>query len=171
MNSVVSLTVLMADAFVKITGICLSPLLVRYTDRLDCLPGFFKRSQTPSSYFRVQDSDYHDDDDDTNVAESIVDSRQECYHYAVDDMTAPKSVFSRTSYVLGIGFILSILVCILATQKVFGSKIPWYYVLLSVILFLPMAVIAIRSLGESDYNPQSDLGTSSCLCLFVSIFG
>ena len=73
--------------------------------------------------------------------------------------------------VLGIGFVVSIVVCILTTDKVFGAKIPWAYVLLAIVLSLPMGVVGIRSLGELDYNPQSGLSKDQfflpCYCLIT----
>jgi len=153
----VSLSVLIADALVKISWICLRPFWIRYEERLARLPQLIKNGwnqarQRASSYSSIHSSssiDRYDEDVGS-------DQENSAHHY--DNTTATKHIASAAPYILGFGFILSILVCILATQVVFGSNVPWYYVLLSVILALPMAVVAIRSLGESDYNPQSGLG-------------
>ncbi|KAI0096582.1 oligopeptide transporter [Nemania sp. FL0031] len=47
--------------------------------------------------------------------------------------------------------------CIISVQVIFHSVIPWYFVLLAVILALPMAVVGIRALAECDFNPESPL--------------
>jgi predicted signal transduction protein with EAL and GGDEF domain len=59
---------------------------------------------------------------------------------------------------LSIGFLASIAVCLISMGWTFGSINPWYYTLLSILLSIPMAVVGIRSLAETDYNPESALG-------------
>ncbi|GIK02045.1 hypothetical protein Aspvir_006088 [Aspergillus viridinutans] len=60
-------------------------------------------------------------------------------------------------YLLVTIFVVSIPVCIFATQSVFGNKMPWYYTFLSILLALPVAMTGIRGLAESDFNAGSGL--------------
>jgi uncharacterized oligopeptide transporter (OPT) family protein len=62
---------------------------------------------------------------------------------------------------LGTIFLLSIVICTLAVHTVFGRLIPWYFTMLGIALSLPMAVVGIRSMAETNYNPESALGLSS----------
>lgn len=62
---------------------------------------------------------------------------------------------------LAAGFVLSVIVCTVVIHFVFGTFIPWYYTLLGIGLSLPMAVVGIRSIAETDYNPESALGMFS----------
>jgi archaellum biogenesis protein FlaJ (TadC family) len=61
------------------------------------------------------------------------------------------------SKLLVLSFIVTVLVCIFAVHIVFGDIIPWYSTLLAIGLALPMAVVGIRALAETDYNPESAL--------------
>lgn len=62
--------------------------------------------------------------------------------------------------VLTLGFLLSFALCIVTTRYVFGQWIPWHFIPLAIALSLPMAVVGIRSLAETDYNPGSAIGKS-----------
>lgn len=59
---------------------------------------------------------------------------------------------------LGLAFCGSVLVCVLGVHLIFGNIIPWFYTVLAIVLSLPMAVVGIRSLAETDYNPETALG-------------
>lgn len=65
------------------------------------------------------------------------------------------------SRVTVLGFFVSIIVCVLAVHLIFGNIIPWYYTLLALGLSLPMAMVGIRCIAETDYNPESALGMVS----------
>ncbi|PVH72143.1 hypothetical protein DL98DRAFT_596317 [Cadophora sp. DSE1049] len=56
---------------------------------------------------------------------------------------------------LRLGFLMSIAVCTVTVHFVFGDIIPWYHTLLAIALTLPMAAVGIRSIAETDYNPES----------------
>lgn len=62
--------------------------------------------------------------------------------------------------VLVLGFLVSIIICTLAVHLIFGNFIPWYYTLLAIAISLPMAIVGIRSIAETDYNPESALRMS-----------
>lgn len=73
------------------------------------------------------------------------------------------SLSSRiTPLALGLGFLASLIVCTLAVHIVFGKIMPWYYTPLAIGLSLPMATVGIRSIAETDYNPESAIGMPTC---------
>ena len=78
----------------------------------------------------------------------------------INSRTRAPSALIETSRIMSLGFAISAIACTIAVQYIFGRVIPWYYSLLAVTLSLPMAVVGIRSLAETNYNPESGLGTS-----------
>ena len=74
------------------------------------------------------------------------------------DMNSSSHQSSTTSTLrlLG-GFIISTIACIVATQIVFRGLMPGYLTLVAIFLTLPLGVVGIRALGETDYNPCSGL--------------
>ena len=72
------------------------------------------------------------------------------------------NTFATTKF-LGIGVLVSVAVCLLSMKSTFGNITPRHYTFLSILLSLPMAVVAIRSLAETDYNPESALGMFAVL--------
>ncbi|KAF2799116.1 OPT superfamily oligopeptide transporter [Melanomma pulvis-pyrius CBS 109.77] len=144
-----SLAALTSDAIVKMVWICLQPLWHSYLKVLIHLKMTRPGMGADDHRTIVAYSPLHGGSDST-VPEATI-----------SDMTnSNKSRRSVNWNVLGIGFVISIVVCILATDNVFGAKIPWTNVLLAIVLSLPMGVVGIRSLGELDYNPQSGLTVS-----------
>jgi uncharacterized oligopeptide transporter (OPT) family protein len=80
----------------------------------------------------------------------------ESYNEAYQSPQSPLS-----SRVLAPGFLGSVIVCTLVIHFIFGNIIPWYYTILAIVISLPMAIVGIRSLAETDYNPESALGMFS----------
>ncbi|GMF05135.1 unnamed protein product [Ambrosiozyma monospora] len=74
-----------------------------------------------------------------------------------------------SGYVTWIGLILSCLLCVLATRKVFGPIVPTYATSISVILSLLLSVLGVKALGETDLNPVSGIGKLSQLLFAVII--
>jgi OPT oligopeptide transporter protein len=95
-------------------------------------------------------------DGDGDVDSSVEDSNLG----DINSRTRGPSALTETSRVMSLGFAISVIACTIAVQYIFGRVIPWYYSLLAITLSLPMAVVGIRSLAETDYNPESGLGTS-----------
>lgn len=52
-------------------------------------------------------------------------------------------------------FLLAFVICISSTAIVFGDLITWHFTLFAILLSLPMAAVSIRSVAETDYNPDS----------------
>lgn len=75
---------------------------------------------------------------------------------ALPDIDAPPSqlVSNRLVIILAI---LSIVVCIASVRIVFGALIPFYSILLAILLALLLSVMGVRALGETDLNPVSGI--------------
>ena len=73
---------------------------------------------------------------------------------------------STSGYFPVVGFIVSILACILTTHSVFGDKMPSYYTVVSILLVLAVAMTGIRGLAESDFNAGSGLGMAYSVRLY-----
>jgi hypothetical protein len=150
----ISVSVLVADAFVKISWICLQPLWAAWRNTTKD----FARREVNSSH-----------DGDHSRTGSSVYSR---LPHEIDDPGSDRdqplsnqgysSSITRPRLVYSLMFLASVGFCMFTTTTVFGEHFPFHYVLLSVLLALPMAVVSIRTLGESDYNPQTGIGTFFC---------
>lgn len=150
----ISLSALIADAVVKIGWICVQPFLT--VPGSEVYSNIRIYSQKLVAWLRRKSRySYQYTGISGNVEE--IDEHQSSQHSRA---WKPISRFTKGDF-LGLAFLVSVLICTGTTTYVFRSKIPWYYVVLSVLLALPMAVIGIRTLGESDYNPQSGLGKGS----------
>jgi hypothetical protein len=134
----ISLSALIADAVVKIGWICLEAVHNNGARYLTAYTHYFRSHAVWHRGLAREDTlaADHEISNDSNT-------------------DAPMSIMKRTAPIAAFG--LSILLCVATTTIVFSSVVPWYHVLLSVLLALPMAVVSIRTLGESDYNPQSGL--------------
>ncbi|RYO52518.1 hypothetical protein AA0116_g11670 [Alternaria tenuissima] len=134
----ISLSALIADAVVKIGWICLEAVHNNGARYLTAYTHYFRSHAVWHRGLAREDTlaADHEISNDSNT-------------------DAPMSIMKRTAPIAA--FVLSILLCVATTTIVFSSVVPWYHVLLSVLLALPMAVVSIRTLGESDYNPQSGL--------------
>lgn len=75
--------------------------------------------------------------------------------YGTRDNSHLGPLSSRT---LLLAFLNSVIVCTLTIHYIFGNIIPWHYTILAITISLPMAIVGIRSLAETDHNPESALG-------------
>jgi uncharacterized oligopeptide transporter (OPT) family protein len=75
-----------------------------------------------------------------------------------ENASPPRNILlGSTTVVLCSTMAFSICLCIFSVHFVFNGVIPWYLVLLGILLALPMAVVGIRALAECDFNPESGL--------------
>ncbi|KAF2120074.1 OPT oligopeptide transporter protein-domain-containing protein [Lophiotrema nucula] len=65
-------------------------------------------------------------------------------------------------------FILSLIICVSTTAIVFGDLIRWHFTLLAIALSLPMAAVSIRSVAETDYNPDSAILSQLAFATLIS---
>lgn len=63
--------------------------------------------------------------------------------------------------VLFLGLLASLAFCTLVVHAVFGKIVAWGYTPLAIALSLPMAAVGIRSIAETDYNPESAISMHS----------
>lgn len=82
-----------------------------------------------------------------------------------EDDAPPSHLISNTT--VAISLLISILICILAIHLTFGSLIPLYATLTSILLALLLSVMGVRALGETDLNPVS--GISKLTQLFFAL--
>lgn len=163
----VSLAALLADASVKLAWFLLRPFWRGY------LAGGDLQKQPTASWkknFRNQEprplnSQYlavpvetHDNSEalQKNLTQGTVCSTNQNFSIKEERNHSPAGRI--TSPVLGLSFLVFIIICTLAIHFIFGNFIPWYYTILAIALSLPMAIVGIRSLAETDYNPESALG-------------
>ena len=99
-----------------------------------------------------------EESEDVNAIRSSMDDSDD------DDAPAEQQLTGATIWV---GLTLSILLCILTIHIVFGSIIPLYATILSVLMALILSVMGVRALGETDLNPVS--GISKVAQLFFAL--
>ena len=167
----VSLASLLADASVKLVWLLIQVLSKRFlanghqSGHLDAfwkthvrprLPGYRPEEYHPVAREPSQQSE--SDQEDTDLTEEIrlIRTGQSDLLPAEEEPVDGGVVIPK---VLGVGFLLSLVICTLAVHVIFGNIIPWYFTLLAIALSLPMAVVGIRSIGETDYNPESAIRT------------
>ena len=155
----VSLAALLADASVQLTWFLLRSIWRIYLAKQDAAhPGepSAQSHETPSldGQYRYLQVSQHD------VSPHQHDSPHFSSHEHGQDNGHRPSQGTVISGWLGFLFLISVLVCTIAVHAIFGSLIPWYYTVLAIALSLPMAVVGIRSLAETDHNPGSALGKS-----------
>ncbi len=66
-------------------------------------------------------------------------------------------------------FIISILVCIFSIRIVFGALVPFYAIILAILLALLLSLMSVRALGETDLNPVSGISKLTQLCFALVI--
>lgn len=152
----VSLAALLADASIKLSWFFLRPFWRYHLANVDLLKqwtaprkenGRGPEPQLHENQYLAVSTEIHDGSETTQNAQLL--SQEENNH---------SSETPTTSRILGLSFLVSVIACTLAIHLIFGNIIPWYYTILAIALSLPMAVVGIRSLAETDYNPESALG-------------
>lgn len=161
----VSLSSLFADASVKLLWFLVQPLWnSQSTAGLSRAPQSTQGHRTSVSppdlqagYVTVS----NEADDDQSSSDEEVPVPRDPFPSMMQ--AASPGTRSGLSRMMLMGFLLSVLICTLVVHVIFGEYIPWCYTLIAVGLSLPMAVIGIRSIAETDYNPESALGMSSVI--------
>lgn len=81
-----------------------------------------------------------------------------------DDAPPEQLVGSKT---VGIGLVLSILVCVASIHITFGDLVPLYANVIAILMALVLSIMGVRALGETDLNPVS--GISKLAQLFFAL--
>lgn len=163
----VSLAALLADASVKLAWFLLRPFWRYYLASGDLHKrptAFWKKivrnqeQRPPESQYLAVPVETHDSSEAPQKNLTLGTVRSPNQHSLLKEERNHSPEGSITSTVLGLSFLISIIICTLAIHFIFGNFIPWYYTILAIALSLPMAIVGIRSLAETDYNPESALG-------------
>jgi OPT family oligopeptide transporter len=145
----ISLSGLMADAAVNLIWLGLGPvwsLLWRPAVR----EGYTDLQQTlPDSTAPFVSDAYGSRSESSNAEAPLLRAPAQPIWKSIAD--------TSTSSLLGTGFLISTIICVVAVLVIFPSIFQWYYVFLAILLSLPMAVVGIRALGEADWNPNISL--------------
>lgn len=164
----ISLACLMADTLVKMVWIYLKVIWEKYGHILSQAGEhtlFWRREQAGHGrlygHFAVGTNG-----DGFEPSDHTIECRVDEMEYTTTPTTDKGHLRPYGGYFLTAGFLVSILVCIFATQSVFGDKMPWQYTFVSILLALPVAMTGIRGLAESDFNAGSGLGISAPLSRF-----
>lgn len=67
-----------------------------------------------------------------------------------------------------IGVIISSVICVVSVRMVFGTIVPYYAIVIAILLALLFSILGVRALGETDLNPVSGIGKLSQL-IFAAI--
>lgn len=113
------------------------------------------RATTKARYQRMLSREI--DDRDSSLDESTEPLLGHSTAEAIGAIRSKGRTWTVTA-VIGTSFVVALIACIIGVRSIFTS-FRWWYVLSAVVLALPMSVISIRCLAESDFNPQTTLGT------------
>jgi uncharacterized oligopeptide transporter (OPT) family protein len=166
----VALALLFADASVKLLWFLFRPLINHYfgNEHLQRLWSEFQwkkllhigQRSSHSGYIRLTSGvpdDLVSSTEDQMQAANRSPRTLDSVKIAEYDKKHTSEDSAAISKLLVLSFVVTVLVCIFAVHIVFGDIIPWYSTLLAIGLALPMAVVGIRALAETDYNPESAL--------------
>lgn len=170
----ISLAIMLVDAVVSLAYIALRSVLGDRTDRLfqalrerirhSRVMAFFRRDSNPYSLLPSNHqnpgsaTEELDDEDTASVNQDDADDS--------DDEDAPldQRIGGKT---VSVGFVVSVLICVLAIHIVFGDLVPLYATVLAVLMALVLSIMGVRALGETDLNPVS--GISKLAQLFFAL--
>ncbi|KAK0645770.1 OPT oligopeptide transporter protein-domain-containing protein [Cercophora newfieldiana] len=162
----VSLAALLADALVNLAWLTFRPLVRLFPFDRGCLPRIHRHLHPRYRLIPERDSG---SEQSLRSQHSTERRRPLNGHRQVQEAPGtPSGVISLSRWMLSFFFLGSVLTCMFAVHTVFGSLIPWYYTLLAVSLSLPMAVVGIRSLAETDYNPETSLVSQLVFASLIS---
>jgi OPT family oligopeptide transporter len=69
--------------------------------------------------------------------------------------------------VVWIGLLASVIFCIMSISVTFGASVPFYAIVVAVLMALILSIMGVRALGETDLNPVS--GISKLAQLFFAL--
>ena len=172
----VSLTIMLADSLISLGWLILRPLVLR-------APRYFAKIKDPvgrgsfRSYFhldwlkrdgytalRTSSESASLGHQTSNTYEPETDFSSQSEDLPEVDAPPEHLVSNRMVVILAI---LSIGVCILSVRIVFNALIPFYAILLAILLALLLSIMGVRALGETDLNPVS--GISKLTQLFFAL--
>jgi uncharacterized oligopeptide transporter (OPT) family protein len=69
--------------------------------------------------------------------------------------------------VVWVGLLASVIFCIISISITFGASVPFYAIVVAVLMALVLSIMGVRALGETDLNPVS--GISKLAQLFFAL--
>lgn len=156
----ISLAIMLADSVISLGYIAASPLLNYLRTRMGynfkAWTDYIKPHNSRQGYMPVSD-------DSSSNAQLINTS-----HIAEEppDLDAPPEHLVSNKTVIA-GLILSVLFCIFSIRVTFGPLVPFYAIIMAVLMALLLSIMGVRALGETDLNPVS--GISKLAQLFFAL--
>lgn len=162
----VSLAIMLVDSVVNLGWLVLRPLALYGPQYLAKVGEHAKKGSLKSllpfghskkdGYTRLSDSASstirsHSNSDAQEFEE---DSYSESKDLPEADAPLSHLVSNRVVIILAI---LSVVVCIGSVRVVFGALVPFFAILLAIVLALLLSVMGVRALGETDLNPVSGI--------------
>lgn len=169
----VSLAIMLADSVVNLGWLVLRPLISH-------APAYFRhvrehtRARSISGAFHSGGSPKYDDRRTSSSEPSapLITHPNSNTSSVFDDMAkdencpepdAPASQLVSNRFI-AILFVISVFVCLLSVRVVFGALVPFYALLLAILLALLLSLMSIRAIGETDLNPVSGISKLTQLC-------
>lgn len=121
--------------------------------------GSFSRSSSTSSSSSSSSFNAAEDDELEDAAKASLLPAQR-------DAPASQQIGART---VTFGLLASIVFCIATIHIVFGNLVPLYATVASVAMALPLSVMGVRALGETDLNPVSGISKLTQLCFALIV--
>ena len=175
----VSLAALLADCMIKLAWLVVRPV-VKSTATQSYFRSWFVRDGyiknyyaysnlpiTPTEELDQDDSSGHPDDmlaeDRNNIAATGSWPQHMLGKYATPD----GGVRPWLSYAL---LLVSVLMCVLSVRYVFGDIVKVWTTIIAFIISLPLSIMGIRAVAETDWNPMSGIGkASSSSCVLIKL--
>ena len=169
----ISLAIMLADSVVNLGWLVLRPLISHATAYFRQLRGHANKNSILRA-LHLSDSPKNDDRTDPSFEHSapLIPQPNSSSGPAFNDRAkdedqpepdAPASQLVSNRFV-AILFVLSIFVCLFSVRVVFGALIPFYALLLAILLALLLSLMSVRALGETDLNPVSGISKLTQLC-------
>ncbi|KAK1999539.1 OPT oligopeptide transporter [Colletotrichum falcatum] len=180
----VSLAIMLADAIVSLGYIAFRPLACRVSNgglkglwqqAVDQVQQYLGTRRHLSLGYSTLDT--YEDEEVTNTSRLLPGATQRSgpLHRAsvstngdtrLDEADAPLEQ-QISNKLVGVGLVLSILLCIATIHVVFGDLVPLYATIVAVLMALLLSIMGVRALGETDLNPVS--GISKLAQLFFAL--
>jgi OPT family oligopeptide transporter len=171
----VSLAIMLADSVVSLGYIALTPLVMHRGEYVEIMRRMLKRDwkaflhlrsgKTGGDYARLREEVSTPLEETRSISqEDLILSDEEIK--ALPEPDAPHEHLVNDSTVW-VGLALSVAFCIASIRVVFGALVPFYAIIIAVIMALVLSIMGVRALGETDLNPVS--GISKLAQLFFAI--
>jgi OPT family oligopeptide transporter len=163
----VSLAALLADCLIKLSWLVIKPVVKSMT-----IQSFFStylagrdRSQNSYAYSRLAPNpgqDHEADNDSRRSEQREIENEQGpgTELLAPADGTEKDSGGVRFRFLYAL-LLLAVLICTAAVRYVFGNMISTFVTIVAIAVSLPLSIMGIRAVAETDWNPMSGIGEFS----------